>query len=151
MNNNKNINVIIAGSRSFNDYDLLCHECDKILQHYTETEIAVFTGGADGADALGEKYAKERNYTVRRFPADWKTYGRAAGPIRNGQMAEEANILICFWDGKSKGTEDMINKAKKKNIQIFIPTGFKKTTGTNLIKSCVSLNNFRLSPLIQNK
>ena len=92
--------VIIAGGRDFNDYDLLCRKADKILSRQSEVEIV--SGTAKGADKLGEMYAKERHFSIKRFPADWGTFGNAAGYRRNVEMAIYADALIAFWDGESK-------------------------------------------------
>lgn len=111
--------VIIAGSCAFSDYDLLCRKCDSILSGKLVTHnIIIVSGTARGADTLGERYARERGYAVRRFPADWKQYGRAAGPIRNSEMARNADALVAFWNGRSSGTRDMLAKAKKQGLPI---------------------------------
>ena len=113
--------VIIAGGRDFNDYSLLKAKCDNILADKTATHrIIVVSGAAKGADSLGEQYAREKGYTVERYPADWNTHGRAAGPIRNTQMANSADALIAFWDGQSKGTKSMINIAKTKGLGVRV-------------------------------
>lgn len=106
--------VIIAGSRSFADYEKLKSVCDSILPNqYSEPRITILSGTSSGSDSLGERYAHERGYALQRHPADWKKYGKAAGPIRNRQMAENADVLIAFWNGRSKGTKNMIETAKK--------------------------------------
>ena len=106
--------VIIAGSRGFTDYNKLKHACDNILGGlYPNLPIAIISGTSSGCDALGERYAHERGYALQRHPADWKKYGKAAGPIRNRKMAENADVLIAFWNGRSKGTKNMIETAKK--------------------------------------
>ena len=113
--------VIIAGSRSFNDYTTLQANCDKILSQKMVTHtIVMISGMAKGADTIGEQYAHERGYTVERFPADWQQYGKAAGPIRNRQMVDNADALIVFWDGQSAGTRNMIMMAKKKGLAVRI-------------------------------
>ncbi|MFD0762743.1 DUF2493 domain-containing protein [Lutibacter aestuarii] len=111
--------LIIAGTRTFNDYKKLCTECDNILQDQNNIEIV---SGAyyRGADKLGEQYAKERGYKIIRFPADWNKYGRAAGPKRNQQMANYADALIAFWDGKSRGTKNMIDLSKQLGLYLKI-------------------------------
>lgn len=113
--------VIIAGSRSFNDYDLLRHKCDEILKdRILSSEIVIVSGTASGADSLGERYAREKGFAVDRRPADWKTYGKAAGPIRNAEMALSSDALIAFWDGKSRGTHHMITLAGKKGLDVHV-------------------------------
>lgn len=110
--------VIIAGGRDFDDYDCLKVVCDYYLQN--KTEIEVVSGCAKGADQLGEKYAEERGYSIKRFPAYWNKYGKRAGHIRNGQMAEYADALIAFWDRESRGTGNMIKQAKQNNLKIRV-------------------------------
>lgn len=110
--------VIIAGGRYFDNYDLLCQKADYYLSRQSEIEIV--SGAAKGADKLGERYAEERQYMIKRFPADWGSFGKKAGYLRNTEMAEYADALIAFWDGKSKGTKHMINIAKKQNLLIRI-------------------------------
>jgi hypothetical protein len=110
--------VIIAGGRNFNDYSSLKEFCDKIL--INQTDIEIVSGGARGADTLGERYAKERKYDVKIFLANWDKYGRSAGAIRNNLMSDYADGLIAFWDGESKGTKHMIESATKKNLKVRI-------------------------------
>ncbi|REE80318.1 uncharacterized protein DUF2493 [Lutibacter oceani] len=111
--------IIIAGSRTYTDYKKLSEVCDQFLQDQTDIEI-VSGSYYKGADKLGEQYAKERGYKITQFPADWKRFGRAAGPKRNEQMANYANALIAFWDGASKGTKHMIDLAKSTGLKIYI-------------------------------
>jgi hypothetical protein len=110
--------VIIAGSRDFNDYDRLRSYCDHVLQNQTEVEIV--SGAARGADQMGERYANEKGYPIKRFKPDWDRLGKSAGYVRNSDMAEYADALIAFWDGSSKGSEHMINIATKHNLKIRI-------------------------------
>jgi hypothetical protein len=110
--------VIIAGGRDFNDYKLLCKVCDHMLQNQTEIEIV--SGKAKGADALGERYAKERGYPIKPFPANWKKFGNMAGPIRNEQMAVYGDALIAFWDGESSGTRNMISCAHEYGLKLKV-------------------------------
>jgi hypothetical protein len=110
--------VIIAGSRKFNNYDELCCTCDFLLQNKNEIEIV--SGTANGADKLGEVYAKERKYKITRFPADWNKHGKSAGVIRNKEMAEYSDALIAFWDGKSRGTKHMIDLARSMDLKVGV-------------------------------
>jgi len=112
--------IIIAGGRDFDDYKKLSDYCDYLLQNKNKGEIEIVSGTAKGADKLGELYAEERGYNIRRFPADWGTYGKGAGYIRNDEMADYADALIIFWDGKSKGTQHMIKSADKKGLKLRI-------------------------------
>lgn len=112
--------IIIAGGRDFSDYTLLKRKCDELILSAHEVEIV--SGAARGADILGERYANENGIAIKRFPANWNLHGKAAGHIRNQEMAEYADCLIAFWDGKSKGTSSMIKYAKDKNLDVHIIT-----------------------------
>lgn len=110
--------VIIAGGRDFNDYGLLERKMDHLLSKIS-SQIIVVCGKARGADTLGEQYAKSRNYQIAYYPADW-SMGKSAGYIRNLEMAENADALVAFWDGKSRGTKHMIDTAHNKNLKIRV-------------------------------
>ena len=110
--------VIIAGSRGFSDYDLLCEKCDKIFSRRKPT--AILCGEARGADLLGKRYAEEHSIPVKSFPADWDKYGKSAGFVRNKIMGDNADALVAFWDGKSTGTLHMIKVAADKDIPIRV-------------------------------
>lgn len=113
--------VIIAGSRDFNDYRLLEKRMNYYLQNikYKE-EIIIISGVANGADKLGERYAKEYGYRVIQFPANWDKYGRGAGHIRNEEMAQNANACVVFIKNRSKGSLNMINNAKKYKLNLRV-------------------------------
>lgn len=110
--------VIIAGTRTFSNYDLLQERCDFYFSRRAPT--AIICGEARGADTLGRKYAEEHGIAVESFPANWEKYGKSAGYIRNQEMVNNADALIAFWDGKSRGTKNMIEIAEKKGIPIRI-------------------------------
>ena len=112
------IKVIIAGGRNFDDFNRLCQVCDEFLQDQNKVEIV--SGAYKGADLLGERYAAERNYPIKQFPADWKRYGKSAGLKRNTEMAAYADMLIAFWDGESKGTKHMIDLAKQAGLTVRV-------------------------------
>ncbi len=113
--------VVIAGCRDYNNYDEAKEYIDFCLSDIRkENNIIIVSGGASGADSIGERYAEENGFEVEKYPADWKTYGRSAGPRRNRQMAEISDYVICFWDEKSRGTKSMIDYAKKYNKPVKI-------------------------------
>ncbi len=107
--------LIVAGGRNFSDYSLLKEKLNYFLKN-VETEIEIVSGTANGADELGERYANENGYALKRFPADWSTHKKKAGYIRNRQMAEYGTHCVCFWDGKSSGTKIMIELCKEKEL-----------------------------------
>ena len=115
------IKIVVAGCRDFNDYEIAKKFIDQCLtEAKNENQITFISGCCKGADLLGERYALDNGFEIERFPADWIKYKKAAGVIRNKQMAEASDIVICFWDGKSKGTKSMIDLAKKMNKKVFI-------------------------------
>lgn len=111
--------VIIAGSRNFTNYYMLKEFCNNALKNIQEP-IEIVSGGAKGADMLGEQYAREVGYPVKLFPAKWNALGKTAGYIRNQEMANYADALIAFWDGKSKGTHHMIETAKSCGLKVRV-------------------------------
>lgn len=113
--------VIIAGGRTFDDYALVKEKCELYLSEKLKTHrVIIVSGHASGADALGERFAAEHNLPCELHPADWNRHGRAAGPIRNAEMAGVSDALIAFWDGKSRGTASMIKLAKSKGLQVAV-------------------------------
>lgn len=101
--------LIIAGGRDFSDFNLLTKEADAFI---SGRECLIISGGAKGADDLGERYAKLRGHQLKRVLAEWDKYGKSAGHKRNRVMGEQASHLLAFWDGTSKGTGGMIGIAK---------------------------------------
>ena len=115
--------VIAAGGRGFKDYELLKCTLDNFQQEYGKiTEVV--SGGALGADKLGEQYANENNIPVKRFVPDWKGLGKKAGHVRNRQMGDYAKeyngMLVAFWDKQSKGTKGMIDYATKIGLKSVV-------------------------------
>ena len=120
--------VVIAGCRDYNNYDEAKAYIDFCLSNIREeNDIIIVSGCASGADALGERYAKENGFAIEKYPADWKTYGLSAGPRRNKQMAEICDYVICFWDEESKGTKSMIYYARKCKKPVKIRKIFKES------------------------
>jgi hypothetical protein len=106
--------VAVIGSRDFNDYE-------EVKQTLLTINITLLvSGGAKGADSLGERYAKEHNIETKIFLPDWDKYGKKAGFLRNTDIINEAELIIAFWDGQSKGTKDSIDKAEKKGKKVVI-------------------------------
>lgn len=111
--------LIIAGGRDFNNYAGLEKSLDYLLKNVID-DIQIVCGLAKGADRLGERYAKEHGYAIRYFPADWDMDGKSAGFKRNVRMAENADALVAFWDGQSKGTKHMIETAHRMGLDVRI-------------------------------
>jgi hypothetical protein len=110
--------IIVCGTRTFDDYALLCSKLDAITKGVKK--VIVVSGGAAGADRLGERWAFERGHSYEVYHADW-SQGKKAGPLRNSEMVESgARALVAFWDGKSPGTKDIIAKAEKAKLQVRV-------------------------------
>lgn len=110
----KAMKLIIAGGR---DYKMTMADHMQLLDVLALGIDEVVSGGAPGADAEGESWADFYRIPIKRFPADWETHGRAAGPIRNRQMAEYADAVALFPGGR--GTESMRREAQRTGIKIF--------------------------------
>lgn len=106
--------LLIAGGRDYNEPDFSEKIMGVCSMYGNPTEI-VSGACPNGADRMGELWAKEYSVPIKLFPADWDTHGNAAGPIRNRQMALYCDRAIIFWDGKSAGTKNMITQLQKAN------------------------------------
>lgn len=105
--------IAIIGSRTFNNYELLRQSLDEFSFEANVNISLIVSGGAKGADILGERYAQENNIETMIFLPDWEKHGKSAGFIRNQFIINNADFAIAFWDGESKGTLSSINIAKK--------------------------------------
>lgn len=113
------MNVAIIGSRTFTDYE----RAKQFLAALDLDISRIISGGARGADAIAERYAAEHGIPTTIYPADWERYGRGAGMIRNKQIIADADLVVAFWDGASKGTKnamELARKAKKKLATCYI-------------------------------
>jgi hypothetical protein len=110
------LRVLVCGGRHYNDRDALFKYLDKTL---VGGEVAICHGGASGADALADAWAKARGVPCTPYPANWKKYGRRAGPIRNQRMLDDFDpaLVIAFPGGR--GTADMISKAQDHGVTVF--------------------------------
>ncbi len=112
--------IAVIGSRDFKGSNLIPHYLDRELMKYYE--LSIISGGASGVDTIAKQYAFERQIDYIELKADWRTYGRAAGPIRNKLVVELAETIYAFWDGKSKGTLSVIQFARRlgKPYQVLV-------------------------------
>ena len=108
--------TIIAGTRTLTDYALVVEAVKASGFDIT----VVISGAARGIDRLGERWAENNGLPVERFPADWDTYLKAAGDIRNGEMVAVAEALIAIWDGVSTGTANCIEQARERGLKVFV-------------------------------
>jgi hypothetical protein len=110
--------TIIAGSRTIDFETTIEYLSELRLLGVEITEVV--SGTAKGVDYHGEWWGNRWDIPIKRFPANWNEYGKSAGYIRNQEMADYAEQLVCIWDGESKGTKHMIDIAKKKRIPIYL-------------------------------
>jgi hypothetical protein len=114
--------VIVAGGRDFNNFELLRTEIWKAHKDIGQEEMsmAIVSGMARGADAMGASFAHYHGIKLYKFPADWDQHGKAAGFIRNKEMGDFADGLLAFWDGQSRGTKHMIDYMRSLDKPIVI-------------------------------
>ena len=103
--------VIIAGGRDYNNYQQMITMMDAYLKN-KHPYVTIISGGAKGADSLGERYAALRGYPLIVMKADWDKYFKRAGYLRNEDMLGIANASVCFWNEVSKGTGHMVKISK---------------------------------------
>lgn len=128
--------VLICGSRDFFNKKLIE---DNIKGFPPDTVI--IQGGARGADTLAKQIAEQHGFSCIEFAADWAKYGKAAGPIRNGQMLKEGkpDIVYAFYTDYegSKGTRNMVDQAIRAGITVYEYDSAGKLIGmSNLPKHC---------------
>ena len=120
--------LLVFGSRTFDDHDLLCRVLDDLYP--VRVGIIVIEGEAPGADRMSKRWANARGIDVLPMPADWSRQGGVAGFLRNSLMVDHCNEAVGFWDGKSRGTKDTIDKlkaaGKKCTLVYFTPKNNKK-------------------------
>ncbi len=119
MGNIDNMNIIVAGSREFSDYDFLRDKLDFLLSGVTEP-ITIISGCAHGADMLGERYAEERGIHVIRMPANWHVHGKRAGYMRNVEMANAGTHCVIFRVNQSRGSTLMEEIAKERRLSLRV-------------------------------
>ena len=117
--------VLVCGGREYDDRASFFHFMDRVLKTIGATgenprrDVVIIHGAAPGADSLADDYGRERGLRIIRYPADWKTHGRSAGPIRNRLMLTDSqpNVIIAFKGGR--GTADMITIGKKAGVPVY--------------------------------
>lgn len=111
--------VLVCGGRDFSDYDLVERTLAPMWKPH---ETVLIHGDAPGADRLAESWLRRQfpvlDHEIERYPADWSSHGRAAGPIRNQQMIDigKPDLVIAFPGGR--GTADMVRRARATGIDV---------------------------------
>jgi hypothetical protein len=109
--------VIVCGGRKFHDYDALERYLDML--HALHRFTLVIHGDARGADSLAKYWANQRHIESHAYPADWDTFKRSAGPIRNKKMLDQGqpNLVVAFPGGE--GTKDMMKQARTAGVPVL--------------------------------
>lgn len=110
--------ICVCGSRNFNNSELVIQVLTALFN--ASGEIEIISGGATGPDTTAVEYAKIRNVPTKVFLPNWNKFGKAAGAVRNKQMVDEVELVLAFWDGKSKGTKITIDYANSIGVQCYI-------------------------------
>ena len=116
--------ILVCGSREWKDKEAIklaiIEECNRSKQP-SPMHVYIINGAARGADELSSEVAEELGLMLQEFPAAWGCHGRAAGPIRNAEMLRtKPDVVLAFWDGKSKGTKNMIKQAQDAKVRTRI-------------------------------
>jgi hypothetical protein len=106
--------VLVCGSREYDDYDQMC----AVLNPLKDSISVIIQGNADGADCLARMWAVFNKIQKISYQADWETYGRKAGPIRNQRMLDDGkpDLVIAFPGGR--GTADMVKRARRAGVEV---------------------------------
>lgn len=110
--------ILVCGARDYKNRNKI-----KDFLEVLPKDTIIIHGGCYGADNLAGEVAKELNLKVEVFNAEWSVYGKAAGPKRNQKMIEEKpDLVIAFHDDieNSKGTKDMVTRAKENNVKVIV-------------------------------
>lgn len=111
----RNINILVCGGRDFDDAAFLSY----VMLRTFNTGDTLIEGGAKGADLLAKRWARLNNIEVKTFEADWDTYGKRAGFIRNTKMLVEGkpDLVVAFQGGR--GTDMMVGLAKNAGVEVL--------------------------------
>lgn len=112
--------IVVAGSRTIQDEARIRSRIHTILNEMKIEATEIVSGKAVGPDLIGETYAVMFSIPIKEMPANWNKHGKAAGPMRNRQMAEYADMAIVFWDGMSAGSKNMIEEMSRVNKPCFV-------------------------------
>lgn len=118
--------ILITGSRDWNDERIICAILNRYRDKSPKTNNAgghILVSGAcpTGADRIAEKYAEDVGWLVERHPADWDTYGKRAGYIRNSEMAKlGADVCLAFILDNSRGASMMVDLSRKADIDTYV-------------------------------
>ena len=110
--------IAVIGSRDYTNYERMV----KLLSAFgfDKEGNEIVSGGAIGADALAKSFAEDASLKYTEFPANWDRDGKKAGMVRNKQIVSYSDIVIAFWNGSSRGTDNSIKIAHDLKKPTFI-------------------------------
>lgn len=117
------IKLMVCGGRDFSNKELCFSSIQKFIEeeNLDYSQIIILEGECPtGADSFAKEFANLHNILLEKYPADWKKYGKAAGPIRNKEMVTNCDYCLAFWNYESKGTKSSIDYCKKLNKKVRI-------------------------------
>lgn len=114
------IRLLVCGTRSYADREAVEIALDEIIDYHGIPEV-VIAGDAKGPDAFAIEFADQHHLKRERFEADW-ALGKQGGPLRNQRMIDEGkpNQAVAFWNGRSRGTLDMIARCAKAGVPVIV-------------------------------
>jgi hypothetical protein len=110
---------MVTGSRTWTDADAI----DATLSRYALAGAEFVHGGAGGADQMAADWCRLWSVGETMFLPDYATHGSRAPHVRNDAMLDVAGAVVAFWDGKSRGTKSVIEKAEKRSIPVEVIRG----------------------------
>jgi len=114
------VKVLVCGSRDFANPFTVSLAIDQRMSELP-VPTHVIHGAAPGADRIAAEAAERHGHNVQPFPADWETHGRRAGVIRNVQMLDEKpDLVIAYWNGRSRGTAHTVREARRRGIPVEV-------------------------------
>lgn len=116
--------VLVCGSRDWDDWKAIYAVLEGVYTMMGRRDLMIIEGCARGADTIAGEWAEASGVQHLQFPAQWATEGKAAGPIRNQRMLDDGDpeLVLAFHDNlaESKGTGDMVRRAKARGVDTFI-------------------------------
>jgi hypothetical protein len=113
--------LAVIGSRNFSDSHILTQTLNMLHEEYNVTTLV--SGGAKGADIMGQRWAEIRSIETEIYIPDWNLHGKRAGLLRNQDIVNSADLIVAFWDGVSTGTRHAIDLAHSSKTPVIVYIG----------------------------
>lgn len=108
--------VLVCGSRGWDSYQ----QVRGALARFAGSPVSVLHGAANGADTFAGTACIALGLNCYAYPPEYEKFGRDAPHVRNDEMLKQADLVLAFWDGKSRGTRSVIEKARKLGIPVEV-------------------------------